>query len=54
MLVAMTGVEATDAAREIEETIAVYVFEACILGTGDVDRGCVRKATRDGRFPAGG
>jgi hypothetical protein len=54
MLIAMPGVKATDATREINIAISVHVFDPCVLRVGDVNRSGVRESARNGGIAPGG
>src|SRR5947207_2759223 len=48
----MSGVNATNAPSEVEEAIAVHVFQPGVLCTRDIDRSGMRQATRHGALAA--
>ena len=52
MLVAMSSIQAPNAASKIQEAIAVHVFEPRVLCAGNIHRRRMRKPARNGGFPA--
>jgi hypothetical protein len=48
----MPHIEAANTSREIDQDIAVDIFDECAVGLGDVHRCRMRETTRDGLFSA--